>query len=338
MKYIFLKLFFLNFLLFISVSCKNEQSTNKHNLDVKIASSTLVVSQPSSSVVSATITEKTTPLKDWLAKLIQQSNQVEYRQRNQNIWQKTDGEATFMKYDALQTKNASTAQVTYQSGSVLDVKENTLIIFDEDPGRTKKTEDRVIIKSGQLTGKTKTELWVFTNSGLVQIKNKKGSGKSAETKVTIEKDKSVNIDVKSGIAEIVYKNDNDYTRTLVSQNNQINLKPNTELTKGMQVDNEKIQELTRAMAKVTTHIQSDIAVEFPNDNTLVRESNLEVRGKVTGIGSKLLINGQLAELSESGQFKKTISLQTGTSLIIFQLIRSDASVKFVKRNVRYQPQ
>lgn len=286
---------------------------------------------------SATITTITEPVKDWLAKLLRQTNQVEYRKRNQNIWSRVEENSAFMKYDALQTKNASTAEVIYQSGSTLDVKENTLIIFDEDPGQKKKTEDRVIIKSGQLTGKTKTELWVFTDSGLVQIKAKKGGAANmAEAKVIIKKDRAINVKVNQGTAEIIYKKENEFTRVAVAEKSDITLKPSTEVTSGLQVNEATVRELATAQVKTAVTVQADLNVEYPSDNALVQESEIVVRGRLTGAGAKLLINGQLTEISEAGSFSKKINLQSGTNLIVFQIIRSDSTVKFVKRSVRYQ--
>lgn len=302
----------------------------------------------SSATSTTSLTTETAPIvnrkaviaeKDWLAKLLKQTNQVEYRQRNQNIWNQAEGELSFMKYDALQTKNSATAEVVYQSGSTLDVRENTLIIFDEDPGKKKKTEDRVIIKSGQLTGRTKTELWIFTDAGLVQIKTKKGQtnvAKVAEAKVIVKNDRAVNIKVKTGTAEVIYKKDNEYTRLAVAENSDVSIKPSTELTAGVQVNADKVNELVTAQTKVAAAGQAELAIDFPADNALVQDSEIEVRGRLTGAGAKLLINGQLAEVSDASTFSKKISLQPGTNLIVFQLVRSDASVKFVKRSVRYQ--
>lgn len=277
--------------------------------------------------------------KDWLAKLLKQTNQVEYRQRNQNIWNQAEDDLSFMKYDALQTKSSATAEVVYQSGSTLDVRENTLIIFDEDPGKKKKTEDRVIIKAGQLTGRTKTELWVFTDAGLVQIKAKKGqtqTAKTAEAKVIVKNDRAVNIKVKSGVAEVIYKKDSEYTRLAVAENSDVSIKPSTELTSGVQVNSEKVNELATAQTKVAATVQVDLVIDFPTDNSLVQDSEIEVRGRLTGAGAKLLINGQLADISDGAAFSKKISLQPGTNLIVFQLVRSDSTVKFVRRSVRYQ--
>lgn len=329
-------------LFFIFVGCHKEQPAKVETPVIVSATATVATSSTVVTVSETTpvTTPKPIPLeKDWLAKLLKQTNQVEYRQRNQNIWNQAEGDLSFMKYDALQTKSSATAEVVYQSGSTLDVRENTLIIFDEDPGKKKKTEDRVIIKTGQLTGRTKTELWVFTDAGLVQIKAKKGQpniAKTAEAKVVVKNDRAVNINVKNGTAEVIYKKDNNYARLTVAENSDVSIKPSTELTSGVQVNTEKVNELVAAQTKVAATVQAELVIDFPADNALVQDAEIEVRGRLTGAGAKLLINGQLADISDSATFAKKISLQPGTNLIVFQLVRSDSSVKFVKRNVRYQ--
>lgn len=315
-------LFFV--LLFTFAGCKNEPAPPPPVVSVPTISQTAAVSQVQKSSEPA----KTAPVAtNWLAKLTQQSNQVEYRERAQNIWKPAEIDLTFLKFDALQTKGSSTAEVVYLSGSTLDVKENTLIIFDEDPGQKKKTEDRVIIKSGQLTGKTKTELWVFTDAGLVQIKAKK---KVAEARVVVKKDNAVDIKVKSGTAQVVYKKSGEFTRLEVNENADATIKASSEILKP--------DELVAAQATAKAPTQANLEVEFPADNALVKESEIEVRGRVTGAGAKLLINGELVQVDDSLNFSKKINLQPGTNLLVFQLIRSDSSVKFVKRSVRYQAQ
>lgn len=329
--------------------CQKEQAA-KVETPAAVSATTTTATEATTAVISATVevTSEAAAVvapkaaiieKDWLAKLLKQTNQVEYRQRNQNIWNQAEGELSFMKYDALQTKNSAMAEVVYRSGSTLDVRENTLIIFDEDPGKKKKAEDRVIIKSGQLTGRTKTELWIFTDAGLVQIKAKKGQvivAKTAEAKVVVKNDRTVNIKVKAGTAEVIYKKDNEYTRLAVAENSDVSIKPSTELTSGVQVNADKVNELVTAQTNVAAVGQAELAIDFPADNALVQDSEIEVRGRLTGAGAKLLINGQLAEVSDASTFSKKINLQPGTNLIVFQLVRSDASVKFVKRSVRYQ--
>lgn len=295
----------------------------------------VVVIQPASQTAVVSAVQNVEPAKtkpittNWLAKLAQQSNQVEYRERSQNIWKAAGVDLTFLKYDALQTKSSSTAEVIYLSGSSLDVKENTLIIFDEDPGQKKKVEDRVIIKAGQLTGKTKTELWVFTDAGLVQIKAKKNS-EPAEARIIAKKDNAVDIKVKSGTAQVVYKKSGEFTRLEVKENTDATIRP----------DSEKLntEELVAAQATATAPVQANLEIEFPADNALLKESEIEVRGKITSAGAKLLINGELAQIGDSLSFSKKITLQPGTNLLVFQLIRSDSSVKFIKRSVRYQAQ
>lgn len=347
MKNIFYCAFLIQLLLIFN-GCQKDQPAKVEIPLVVSAPATTEIAPTTTSATTAT-TSETTPVvatpktvaaeKDWLAKLSKQTNQVEYRQRNQNIWNQAEGELSFMKYDALQTKNSATAEVVYQSGSTLDVKENTLIIFDEDPGKKKKAEDRVIIKAGQLTGRTKTELWVFTDAGLVQIKTKKGQAnvtKTAEAKVVVKNDRAVNIQVKNGTAEVIYKKDNEYARLAVNENADVSIKPSTELTSGVQVNADKVNELVTAQIKVAAIAQAELAIDFPADNALVQDAEIDVRGRLTGAGAKLLINGQLVEISESSTFSKKISLQAGTNLIVFQLVRSDSSVKFVKRSVRYQ--
>jgi len=331
--YYFIKTVFLLSCFFAFTGCKRDQPLSESKDTVLETGTAVSHEQIEPTATASGIVVKKSDLGNWLAKLTQQKNQVEYRQRNHNIWQPAEINLVFMKYDALQTKNSSLAEVIYQSGSILDIKENTLLIFDEDPGQKKKAKDRVIIKNGQLTGKTKTELWIFTDSGLVQIKAKKDSTdrtKQAEANVIVKNDKAVNVKVKRGSAEVIYKKAGEFNRVVIAENSDINIKPNSEVL--------TVNDLMTAQAQTKSAAQASLVIDFPADNALVKESQIETRGRLTGAGSKLLINGELVEISNESTFAKKITLQAGTNLIVFQLVRSDASVKFIKRNVRYQAQ
>jgi hypothetical protein len=242
----------------------------------------------------------------------------------------------FVRFDALQTQNQSSAKVVYQSGSGLDVKDNTLIIFDHDPGTKKKAEDRVIIKNGELVGSTKTELWIFTNAGLVQIKPEKQ--KAAKAKVSIAKNDKLAVKVDSGSADVVFKGKEEkYEKIHVAEKSDVEIVSSVKLLDSSNtVSAPKLEEIASASEKVTKVTRAELKVDEPVDGAITSETEITAKGSLSDVGAKLLINGQLVEFQDNLSFSKKIVLQPGSNLIVFQLVRSDASVQFMRKTVRLQ--
>lgn len=296
-----------------------------------------VIEEKKTQVVEPPVKEEVTvetkvEAKNWLAKLTLETNAVEFRLRNQNVWKPVEVDMTFSRFDAIQTKNSSAAEVIYLSGSSLDIKENTLLIFDEDPGQKKKQVDRVIVKSGRLTAKTKTELWVFTDAGLIQIKARK---KPAQARIEV-KAENVKVSVQSGLAEVVYKKDKDFVRQQVGENSDATIKSDHKIFNGQQVDSEKLTEIVAANEQIKLLVKANLEIQQPSENELTVKAEYIVKGRVTAPGAKVLLNGQLLEVTTDLTFSKKITLQPGTNLLVFQLVRSDSSIEFIKRNLRHK--
>jgi len=306
------------------------------------ASETSIAGTPAEKAVKATdaidvVTNemKKAEVKDWLAKLDSIQNRVEFRQRNESIWKPTELGMSFVRFDALQTQNQSSAKVIYQSGSNLDVRDNTLLIFDHDPGK-KKREDRVIVKNGELIGSTKTELWVFTNAGLVQIKPESKT-KIAKAKVTIQDDQKIKVKVDTGTADVVFKGKADFEKIHVASKSDVEVVSSVKLIDGNNtVTAAKVEEIAAAVEKPIKIMKAELSVEQPAEGAVTTEPEIEAKGRLSGAGGKLLINGELTELKDDFSFTKKIKLQSGSNLIVFQVVRSDASVQFMRRNIRYQ--
>lgn len=323
------KLIFL-LLLIGFAGCKPNEPKNSVT---EVAPPPVEEKQIQNQVVEAPVKEETKEIvKDWLAKLTLETNDVEFRMRNQNVWKSAELDMTFSRFDAIQTKNSSTAEVIYLSGSSLDIKENTLLIFDEDPGQKKKKIDRVIVKSGHLIAKTKTELWVFTDAGLVQIKARK---KPAQARIEV-KAENVKVSVQSGLAEVVYKKEKDFVRLQVGEKSEATITSGHKIFNGQQVDAEKLTEIVAANEQVKLLVNAKLEILEPTENELTAKAEYTVKGKITAPGAKVLLNGQLIEVATDLTFSKQISLQPGTNLLVFQLVRSDSSIEFIKRNLRYK--
>ncbi len=285
---------------------------------------------------AVTVEIKKPAVTDWLAKLDSIQNRVEFRQRNESIWKPPELGMFFVRFDALQTQNQSSAKIVYQSGSNLDVGNNTLLIFDHDPGKKKKHEDRVIVKNGELIGTTKTELWVFTNAGLVQIKPEAKS-KVAKAKISVQDDQKIKVKVDTGTADVVFKGKDDFEKIHVAPKSDVEITSSVKLIDtNNTVATAKIEAITAAVEKPMKFVKAELSVEQPVDGAVTTDTEIEAKGRLSAAGGKLLINGELTELKDDFSFIKKIKLQPGSNLIVFQVVRSDASVQFMRKTIRLQ--
>ena len=278
---------------------------------------------------------------NWLAQLMKISSSVDYRLREESLWRPASKGIYFERFDGLQTQKNSNAEVQYKSGTQLDLRENTLVIFDKDPGLTKKTKhDRVIVKSGELAGSTTTELWVFTKSGLVQIKSN-SKQKKAVAQISLKKENKLKLNLNSGSAQIIYPNkENKYEKISVTQNTEVEIPIISENQKTINFANEKesevmVENLTKADAEIKAATQAELIIEFPQDDFNTDQNQIELKGKLTALGAKILINGELTEANSDLSFTKKINLNEGTNIVVMQLLRSNSTSQFYRKTIKY---
>ena len=259
-----------------------------------------------------------------LAVLKKLVNRADMRPHDKSVWQTAVTGTDFFKHDALQTHEGAYAHVKYESGSLLELKEKTLVIFDKDPGLTDRSSDRVVLKNGEIVGTTKKELWVFTNAGLLQIKSNKKS--QAQATLSINPERKLKITVNGGSAELVVKkNETEFQKFSLAEKSEFEFKAKSDTD---------VAAVTKASVEIKKPTLAELQIDSPTENATVTDEKLEVKGRLTDLGAKLLINGELTEIADDLTFKKSLVLTGGTNLVVFQLIRSDASVKFYRKNVR----
>ncbi len=271
-----------------------------------------------------------------LAILEKVKNRADMRAHNEIVWQSAALGANFFKHDALQTHDSATAQIKYKSGSQLKLKEKTLIVFDKDPGLNDKSIDRVVLNTGELTGVTKNELWIFTSAGLIQIKSQKNTQPASVT-LTVNKERKLKVQVEQGTADVIIKkSESEFQKINVAEKSELEFTANTDLiaVSEKNIDLKNIENLAQISTQIKKPTLAELIIDTPNENETTTESKFEVKGRLTDLGAKLLINGDLVEIQDNLTYSKTINLNSGTNIIVFQLIRSDASVKFYRKNLR----
>lgn len=271
-----------------------------------------------------------------LAVLKKLKNRADMRLRDESVWQTAVSGSDFFRHDALQTHEVATAMIQYKSGSSLELKEKTLIIFDKDPGLTDRTSDRVLLKSGELIGTTKKELWVFTNAGLVLIKSRKNI--PAQATLRINKERKLKVVVESGSADLILKkNDKSFQKFTLAEKADFEFTATVDfnVATDKSIEENNIGIIAKASGDIKNSTLAELVIDAPLDNASSTDEKYLVKGRLTELGAKLLVNGEPAEIANDLTFSKSILLTAGTNLVVFQLVRSDASVKFYRKTIRF---
>lgn len=325
-------------LLLLFCSCSEEKKTSLAPEKIPPPIAEQVAPAPLNQVAPAP-PEKVSPpptIPSGLAVLKKLTNRADMRAHDESVWQTAVTGTDFFKHDALQTHEAAKAQIQYESGSTLELKEKTLIIFDKDPGFTDHTADRILLKNGELIGATKNELWVFTNAGLVQIKPRKKNQKAQAT-LSVNKERKLRVVVNSGSADLIFKkNEKEFQKFSLAEKTDFEFKAKADFDVATEknIEASNIDLIAKASTDIKNPTLAELIIEAPLDNAASTEEKYEVKGRLTELGAKLLINGEITEIADDLSFKKTITLTAGTNLVVFQLVRSDSSVKFYRKNIR----
>ena len=292
-----------------------------------------IETQQTQQVDETQIKKSTVNDQNWIAMLKSSTNRVDFKSKSDGTWQAVTSDMNFYKFDSVQTQQQSTALVRYQSKSELDVKEKTLLVFDEDPGAKKKKVDRVILKAGDLLGKTNSELWILTDSGLVQISADKL--KPGKARVQIKNDQ-FKIVVDQGTALVTIKNkNNEIQKIAVTQNNSVNLDTKKQL---LPIVNDNYADQTfdsvvnQAMA-IEKPTEQKVDLDNVSETEFTKKTVYQLSGQLSAVGAKLLVNGEIVQVGPDLKFLKDVKLTKGSNLIVLQVIRSDSTTQFIRKKV-----
>ncbi len=122
---------------------------------------------------------------------------VTYRRNAEMLWQDASVHLPLFAFDAIRTHARARAQIILDSGSVLDLKENSLIIINPAALDVGVKRDRAIIRHGTLSGSTENELWILTSAALLKIKAT-GSKKRARAAISVHEGKRLRVKLEEG--------------------------------------------------------------------------------------------------------------------------------------------
>lgn len=302
------------------------------------ACSAHVAEEEKSSVVNNLAVEPSpapTEARSYIAELTRFKPTVNYRRKEELTWQPVEAQLGFARKDALQTQTGASAEVRYNSGSTITLKENTLVVIDDDfhmQGKNK--EDRAYLRVGKLEGRAKRELWLLTTAGLVKLKPAEKSSVAVATLSSKADQGHVKLTLQKGQASVISRNPKgNITVQSINISTPVEL-PVTEKAaapSSLNPDWEPFLKTARTTKLEVPKIQR-LELLRPADQEVLSSSEVTVEGKLDGTGGKVLINGKLIPV-DAELFKSSVSLIPGANVISIQLIRDDGTTEFKRITV-----
>jgi hypothetical protein len=276
--------------------------------------------------------------------LIQSLNpRVDLRQRSESIWKETKSKTDLFRYDSIQTQEQGTAQLKFKSGATLAVSPRTLLVIDKDPieNSTEVKQDRVLVQSGKIQAETPKVMWILTPAGLIEVKANSGKSKPGRAEVDLNTAEKIKITVDAG--QVHYINPNrtfggNFEKVEIAERNVLVLPlPQKPLFDSQSLNNPTQEKnwgkLSSATATKIPSYRLEVSIATPTEGELLTSTQVELHGKVTGSGARILVNGQLTYPDRADEFSVKLTLKRGANIIVVQAIRPDNSVQFLRRSV-----
>lgn len=278
-----------------------------------------------------------------LATLVSLRPKVRFRRRQELLWQDAEKGLEFRRFDAVQTHEDAEARIDFVNGSELQLKERTFAIINMDSSRpVRQREDRVVIRSGEVDGQTKKELWILTTAALIRM-NARTASEPSKASIKVEDGKKMTVILQTGEATLVRPAQGGKGGT-----EHIELPP----MKAVSFDAPRAPEnfglqLTDQDWKApytpppsptptltpTPEPKATLEVSVPSDGSETPKAEALVAGRCSSPKVSVLINGKKADLRGDLSFAMQVPLQMGVNSIVVQMIRPDGSSEFLRRRV-----
>lgn len=274
-------------------------------------------------------TPSPTPVAPPLAVLQRLLPPVIFRRALELSWNDAQMALPLFENDALKTQERAAATIVYQigAGSTLSLRENTHIILSLPGVSDRGDSDRGIVQTGEVTGSTPKELWLMTARALLRLRAKEGQRQGRGT-LALSGTGKIKTTLHEGQATLYHTSERPREGKFAG----------TELTLEKPLEIElngtgKIEEaaewaavdLGAVIARQQASVPLDFSADLPVTNSEINRSQLKIRGKVTALGGKLMLNGKPIPVREDLRFETDMPLSFGANVIVLQLDRPDTT-------------
>jgi len=295
-----------------------------------------------------TSTTTTTQVKpDPIASLAQLRPEVSYRRSGQLIWSEASSQQSLFQYDAIHTHQDADAKIVFTTGSELEIQQNTFIIIDPKSIKQNKEVDRAVMRSGQVHGKTKGQLWIMTSAAVIKLRGGK-KNKEAAAIIKVTEGQKMQIQMQEGEASLLVPTSKQSLMNASEQAPQIkeiSLKSHQtisiaapQLAESFGTDQENINWLegSKVIQEAPQKIEESVVqppyltIDQPAARSETAQPEIEIVGKTNVPGAQLIISGKSYAVDSLGRFQARISVKTGLNLFVIQVIGSDGKSLFQK--------
>lgn len=278
------------------------------------------------------------PCTEVVATLAQFKPTAAYRRRKEPEWKTPENLLSFCRFDSFRTDAGASAKIELVQGSEIDMGENSLVIIDPldklgQPG------DRAVLRNGAIAARTKKALWILTSAALVRLVP--GKTGTAKANLALQEGKSLRVAVASGEARAFSRP----TSGPAVPVKEISAGKAVVLTAaippagwmGEESDWSLAEKATRSLrdaSSVPTKGVPTKAIELvlmsPENNSSLRAERTLIKGKVSGQGAEVRVNGKVAAVASDLTFSVPVELGLGVNNVVVELIQPRGEISFKK--------
>lgn len=314
------------------------------------------------SSVSTTVTsEPAVKSKQVIASLADFHPDVSYRRDSELAWNKVSEKILLYQYDAINTHKEASAKVVFNTGSELEISQNTLIIIDPSALSKKTDVDRAVMRSGRVHGKTQGQLWILTSAAVIKIQPEKNK-KEADVVVQVTEGKKTQIELKQGegilVVPVSFQKQNEVLQVkevILVPNKKMSLEsPQVEENFGVTenktnwLDTAQVIEEKSARPLIAAkpaiepskmapapEVQPEkekpyFLIDSPEARSETDKTDIVIEGHTNIKDSQLLVNGQSTALDKAGHFSAKVVVNPGLNIYVVQLTGADGKSLFQK--------
>lgn len=275
---------------------------------------------------------------EWsIARIYALDPEVKVRRRTELGWEAAYVWLPLFLSDVIRTETDASASLYFRGGSRVEVGNDTLVVIAEplaELGKSARYVDRGIFRRGVGKAETHRELWLMTAAAVVRLR---GERYPAVAKISVEEGRSVDITLSKGEGEVLVTQ-SPGSRTVtgrieLTMDKVVSVAaPVTLPSFGMDTDGLSWPDSSRQVASPSP--DRELLVASPRNNSEVRGNFVEFRGKITGPGTKLSINGTEVGFARDLTFKHRVPLNLGANTVVVELIQPKGNATYRNWTIR----
>lgn len=304
------------------------------------------------------------PESSCLAHLQSLRSRVTFRRSTEPVWREAFVDLSLHEWDAIQTHEHASAELSLDRGAFLNLSENTLLVVTPSISGKVEDADRAVLRKGFVRGKTAGEMWVLTSAALFHMRPS-SRAEEAEVLLSVTEGEQLRVRMERGEGTLYVvgekkeprrmrlnlREDVTLSAPLVSPkfgfDSLITLWPEIGSTDATPISAPPLPKVAKTRSPagishkgVATQVaraavdasaelnRPSLFVSFPPNYSEVNSESIELRGHTSSAHARVLVNGRPASIKPNREFASRISLSVGANRISIQSILPGGDTSF----------